>query len=154
MSDLCYLRKPQISWLLGQGSDAQIEPDFLGIFFYKKNIIQYHLFTKIQTLDFFLNVSWIRWIQWQKIFVIRVKGLEPATSCVRDQDATTLPARHMWETAFLNWTQFKLQWFIRFPEFAEFNCKAIFTDDSSNEIDVSTNRWIHIVHALTFLCFC
>ena len=30
-----------------------------------------------------------------KIFVITVKGLEPATSCVRDQEATTVPARHM-----------------------------------------------------------
>ena len=30
-----------------------------------------------------------------KIFVITVKGLEHATSCVRDQDATTAPARHI-----------------------------------------------------------
>ena len=30
-----------------------------------------------------------------KIFVITVKGLEPATSNIRDQDATTAPARHM-----------------------------------------------------------
>ena len=30
-----------------------------------------------------------------KIFVITVKGLELTTSCVRDQDATTVPARHM-----------------------------------------------------------
>ena len=30
-----------------------------------------------------------------KIFVITVKVLKPATSCVRDQDATTVPARHM-----------------------------------------------------------
>ena len=30
-----------------------------------------------------------------KIFVITVKGLEPAISCVRDQDATTEPARHI-----------------------------------------------------------
>ena len=29
-----------------------------------------------------------------KIFVITVKGLEPTTSCVRDQDAITAPARH------------------------------------------------------------
>ena len=38
----------------------------------------------------------------------------PATSCVRDQDATTSPVRHMWETISLNWAQFMLQWFIRF----------------------------------------
>ena len=29
------------------------------------------------------------------IFVIIVKGLESATSCVRDQDVTIVPARHM-----------------------------------------------------------
>ena len=38
---------------------------------------------------FFLNVSLT------KIVVIIVKGLEAATSCVKDQDATTAPARHM-----------------------------------------------------------
>ena len=27
------------------------------------------------------------------------------------------PARHTWETGSLNWTQFMLQWLIRFPEF-------------------------------------
>ena len=26
------------------------------------------------------------------------KGLEPAISCIRDQDATTAPTRHMWKT--------------------------------------------------------
>ena len=30
-----------------------------------------------------------------KIFAITVKGLKPATSCVEDQDATTVPVRHM-----------------------------------------------------------
>ena len=35
---------------------------------------------------------------------------QPATSCVRDQDATTVPAWHMWETGSLNWAQFMLQW--------------------------------------------
>ena len=29
-----------------------------------------------------------------KIFVITVKGLEPAISCGRDQDVPTAPARH------------------------------------------------------------
>ena len=43
-----------------------------------------------------------------------------AASCVRDQDATTVPARHVWETGSLNYAQFMLQWFIRFPEFSEF----------------------------------
>ena len=30
-----------------------------------------------------------------KIFVITVKWLEPANSCVRDQEATIVPARRM-----------------------------------------------------------
>ena len=51
-----------------------------------------------------------------KIFVIK----RARTSSVRDQDATTVPARHVWETGSLNWPQFTLQWFIWFPEFAEF----------------------------------
>ena len=33
-----------------------------------------------------------------KVFVITVKGIKPPTFCVRDQDATTAPARHMLET--------------------------------------------------------
>ena len=37
-----------------------------------------------------------------KNIVITVKGLEPATSCVRDQHATTAPARHMLKTGSLN----------------------------------------------------
>ena len=53
--------------------------------------------------------------------LLSLKGLEPATSCGRDQYATTVPARHMWEAGSLNWVQFMPQWFIRFPEFAKFN---------------------------------
>ena len=30
-----------------------------------------------------------------KIFVITVKELEPATSCGKDQDAATVPTKHM-----------------------------------------------------------
>ena len=44
----------------------------------------------------------------------------PATSCVKDQNATTVSARHMWETGSLNWAKFMLKWFIRFAEFSEF----------------------------------
>ena len=55
-----------------------------------------------------------------EIFVITVEELEPATSSVRDQDATTVPAINTWEIGSLNWLQFMLQWFITFPEFAEF----------------------------------
>ena len=54
---------------------------------------------------------WIQRIQWQKY--VSLKGLELATSCVRNQYATTAPARHMWEKGSLNWAQFMLQWFIR-----------------------------------------
>ena len=48
------------------------------------------------------------------------KGFKPANSCVRHQDATTAPLRHMWETRSLHFPQFMLQWFIRSPEYAEF----------------------------------
>ena len=55
---------------------------------------------------------------------LSLKGLKPATSCVRDQGATTVPARHIWETGSLHWPQRMPQWFVRFTEFAgitEFN---------------------------------
>ena len=50
----------------------------------------------IVTIVFSLNV----FIEFSelKIFVTTVKGFEPTTSCVRDHDVTTAPARHMWET--------------------------------------------------------
>ena len=60
---------------------------------------------------------WIRWIQWQKY--LSFKGLEPTMSCVRYQDAITIPARQ-WKTGSFNWAQFMLQWFIRSHELAEF----------------------------------
>ena len=80
-----------------------------------------HLWFDLSILEFFLNVSLNSVNLVTKIFAITVKGLEPATSCVRDQDATIAPARHMWETESLNWAQSMLQLFIRFPEFTEFN---------------------------------
>ena len=40
------------------------------------------------TMEFFLNVS-LNSVT--KIFVITVRGLEPATSCLRDQHASTVP---------------------------------------------------------------
>ena len=49
----------------------------------------------------------------------RARICRPSTSRVRDQDATTVPAWHLWETRSFNWAQFMLQWFIRYPEFAE-----------------------------------
>ena len=33
---------------------------------------------------------------------LALKGLERATFCVRNQDSTTVPAKHMWETGYLN----------------------------------------------------
>ena len=44
-------------------------------------------------MEFFLNVSLNSASSVTQIFVITVKELEPAASCVRDQDATTVPAR-------------------------------------------------------------
>ena len=37
-----------------------------------------------------------------KLIVITVKGFEPATSCVGDQEASKMPVRHMRETGSLN----------------------------------------------------
>ena len=51
----------------------------------------------------------------------RAQTCHQATSCVGDQDATTVPVRHMWETWSLNGLWFMLQWLIRFLEFAKFN---------------------------------
>ena len=61
------------------------------------------------------KINWVfpkcfHWICWQNI-------CHRAISCARDQDATTAPARHVWETGSLNWGQFMLQWFFRFLEF-------------------------------------
>ena len=61
----------------------------------------------------------------------RSRTCHPAISCVRDQDVTTVPARHMWGTGSLSWSQFMLQWFISFNEFAEFNeSSALFRKNS------------------------
>ena len=50
---------------------------------------------KLRTImDFFINVFTD---SVTKIVVIILKILEPATSCVRNQDATTVPARHICE---------------------------------------------------------
>ena len=38
----------------------------------------------------------------------RTRTCHPATSCLRDQHATTVPARHMWETGSINLAQFML----------------------------------------------
>ena len=54
-----------------------------------------------------------------KLFDITVKRLEPATSCVSDQDATTMPERHMWDMIFkLN--PIHVSVIYQFSELAEF----------------------------------
>ena len=52
-------------------------------------------------------------IQWIKNFDVKV--FKPVTSCVRDDHATTVQARHRWETGSFNWTHFMLQWFYQIP---------------------------------------
>ena len=82
-----------------------------------------------------------------KISVITVKGLEPATSCVRDLDATIGPARHMWETGSWNSVQFMLQWFITFLEFAEF------TEFNESSAPLRKNFNIRFqLHRITEMC--
>ena len=56
-----------------------------------------------------------------KLFIIAAKGLELVVSCVRDQVATTAPARHMWETGSSNCAHLMLQRFPELAEFTEFN---------------------------------
>ena len=74
--------------------------------------IQFNLF------EFSLNI--FNELSDKNIF-ITVKCYEHATSCVRDENTNTAPARHTLESGSLNWLQFMLQGFIRFPEFAEFS---------------------------------
>ena len=81
------------------------------------------------------------WIQRIKIFVITVKGLKCANSCVRGQDVTTATVRHMCETGSLNWAKFILHWFIRFAEFAEFNEGFAPFRKNSNS---SSLKWIQV----------
>ena len=50
------------------------------------------------TLEFFLNVL----TEFTEQKYLSLKGLTPATSCVRDQDTTTVPARHMSQTGSLH----------------------------------------------------
>ena len=60
------------------------------------------MINKWPSLEFFLNVSLNPLNSVTTVFVITVKGLEPATTSVRDQDATTVQATHMGETESLN----------------------------------------------------
>ena len=65
------------------------------------------------TMEFFLNV-FTEFSEFSDKNIChyskRAQTCHPATSCVRDRDATTASARHMWETGSLNQAQFMLQW--------------------------------------------
>ena len=53
-------------------------------------------------MEFFLNI-FTEFAEFSdKNICHSVKVLEPATSCIGDQDVATSPARHMGETGFLN----------------------------------------------------
>ena len=68
-------------------------------------------------IEFFQNV----FNSVTKIFFVNVKTLfEPGTSVARDRSVTTEPLIHRQQRRFLNWYESMLQWFIRFPELAEF----------------------------------
>ena len=58
--------------------------------------------TNADILEFSINVSMNTTNSVTKIFVITVKGLKLAISCVRDQHATIAPTRHMLETRSFN----------------------------------------------------
>ena len=61
---------------------------------------------------------------------MRIVGLEPKISCVRDRDDTTRPQRHR----SLHWTQFMLQWFLRFSEFTEFSESSAPFRENPNDV--------------------
>ena len=104
-----------VSYLIDENSDTAIH-SFVCMCVWSKRTSR-----RLRRIKLYNGVflKCLHWIQRQKKIVITLKGLEPATSCVRDQGATTVPARHMWKTASLNWAQFIFQWFIRFTEFNE-----------------------------------
>ena len=95
-----------------------------------------------RTLAFFLNV-FSEFAEFSdKIFYYSKRARNPcqsATSCVRDQHATTAPTWHMWKTGTLSWAQFMLQWFIQFPEFAELQWK--FCSFRKNSINAKHWEW-------------
>ena len=83
------------------------------------NIFRYNLFNNV--MEFFLNISLNLLNSVTKNICHYSKRAQTCHLCVTDQDATTAPTRHTWETWSLNWLQFMLQWIIIFPEFAEFS---------------------------------
>ena len=64
--------------------------------------------------------------------------------------------KHMWETGSLNWAQFMVQWFIRFPEFNE--SPTPFRKNSNNvafniALLDANNHWKHFVQIRRYF-FC
>ena len=106
------------------------------------------MFLFFYTLEFFLNELLNSANSVTKIFVITVKGLEPATSYIRDHDTTTAPARHMYETGSLNWPQFMPKWFIRYPEFTDFNESSPFRKNSNINNTWATETGLRMVWIL------
>ena len=78
----------------------------------------WQIFLSLISLNLMKTSQWSFFLNYD---IKRTRAYHPATSCVRDQHATTVPARHMWEIGSLNWAQFMLQWFISFSEFTEFS---------------------------------
>ena len=94
-----------------------------------------YIFQKV-TMEFFLNV-FIESGEFSDKKYLSFNGLEPPTSCVRDQDARE---RH--------WLQFMLQWFIRFPEFAEITEFNESSAPFSKNSNVNSNLGFQIVDLL------
>ena len=72
----------------------------------------------------------------------RAQTCHTATSCVRDQNATTAPGTHTLETGSLNLLKFMFQWFIKFPEFIECTKLLFHLGKTSILFD-----WIDFFHA-------
>ena len=77
----------------------------------------------VQLMEFSLNV-FTEFVEYSDknicLYSKRARTCHQTTSCVKDQDATSVSARYMWKTGSLNWAHFMLPWFIWFPEFVEF----------------------------------
>ena len=56
---------------------------------------EYAMSTRLNTIEFSLNVSLNPLNSVTKIFVFPVNGFEPAIFCGRNQDATAVPARQI-----------------------------------------------------------
>ena len=86
------------------------------------------------------------WIQWQKYSPLQFKDLNLLPLVWETRMPLQHQTKHMWETGSLNWAQFMLQWFIRFPEFAEFTefnkSSAPFMKNSIVPVKMLRRRWM------------